>query len=229
MRPGIVWNKGKTVYCVVVDATGRYWNTGGTPAFEAYDAAHWSNYVFTVTDSTGNGDYDRATIPGPADGVYTFKFYQQAEGSPATGDAPAIWTETKRLVGGVWVESPTAQENADAVAAAVLLDPAHKLATNASGYVTSTNGGGGWGAAVGSGADRCTQTITNSTTGLPVADADVWITSDAGGNNVVAGTLQTNSQGNATFLLDAGVSYYLWMQKDGVNPILGQAFTAVAD
>lgn len=81
----------------------------------------------------------------------------------------------------------------------------------------------------GPGSDEVTITWTNSTTNLPVADGDVWITSDSAGTNTVAGTLQTNSQGRATFLLDGGVQYYLWAQKDGVNSIRGAAFTAMAD
>lgn len=79
----------------------------------------------------------------------------------------------------------------------------------------------------GPGADEVTITVTVA--GNPVADADVWITSDAAGTTVVAGTLQTDSNGQATFLLDAGSTYYLWVQKDGINSIQGQSFVAVAD
>ena len=80
----------------------------------------------------------------------------------------------------------------------------------------------------GSGADQVTITI-NDQSGDPIADADVWITSDAAGTNVVAGTLQTNSDGEALFLLDDGASYYLWAQKDGQNSRNGVAFVAEAD
>ncbi len=76
----------------------------------------------------------------------------------------------------------------------------------------------------GSGADRVTISILVA----PIADADVWVTSDLSGTLVVAGTQQTNSVGQTVFLLNAGVTYYLWMQKDGVNPIQGQSFVAVA-
>lgn len=79
----------------------------------------------------------------------------------------------------------------------------------------------------GSGADEVT--VEMQVGGVPLPDADVWITSDAAGDNVVAGTLQTNSEGKAVFLLDAGNTYYLWMQKDGYNSIEGRAFVAVAD
>lgn len=43
------------------------------------------------------------------------------------------------------------------------------------------------------------------------------------------GTSQTNSSGEVTFLLDAGLTYYLWMRKDGIKSINGQSFVAVAD
>lgn len=94
--------------------------------------------------------------------------------------------------------------------------------------ISQTAGGSGGGGSLGSGADQCTMTI-NRTDGSPIPDADVWITSDSAGDHIVAGTLQTNSQGNVTFLLDNGVGYYLWMEKDGEQPILGQAFTAQKD
>lgn len=84
-------------------------------------------------------------------------------------------------------------------------------------------------AAAGSGAGADNVTITWTAGGNPVADADVWITSDPNGATVVAGTLQTNASGQATFLLDAGVTYYLWGERSGVNSLKGRRFVAVAD
>ena len=60
--------------------------------------------------------------------------------------------------------------------------------------------------------------------GTPVADADVWITTDAAGSNTVAGTLQTDSSGEATFSLDPRV-YYVWAQKDGYQWLSGSTLT----
>jgi len=79
----------------------------------------------------------------------------------------------------------------------------------------------------GPGADACTIEVLVG--GSPLADADVWITNDSPGNNMVAGTLQTDSNGEAVFLLDDTNVYYLWAQKDGFNAIQGQQFTASAD
>jgi len=60
-------------------------------------------------------------------------------------------------------------------------------------------------------------TITILEDSVPVADADVWVTSDEAGLNIVAGTLQSNSVGEVEFWLDEGVTYYIWGQKDGHN------------
>lgn len=73
------------------------------------------------------------------------------------------------------------------------------------------------------GATTCTVVLRDGS-GNPVADADVWVTSDAAGLNVVEGTRQTDSFGRATFYLNAG-TYYRWAQKDGTNFTNPSAFT----
>jgi len=67
----------------------------------------------------------------------------------------------------------------------------------------------------GRGADEGTVTIHDSVTDLAVPDADVWVTSNVTGTQVVAGTRQTDSEGIVTFWLDTGSTYYVWCQKDG--------------
>jgi hypothetical protein len=62
--------------------------------------------------------------------------------------------------------------------------------------------------------------------GTPVANANVWITSDSSGNNVVWGTFPTNNAGTVSVRLTPGTTYYLWAEKDGMNPIEGAQFTA---
>lgn len=69
--------------------------------------------------------------------------------------------------------------------------------------------------AAGTGAIEWDYTLTNANTGLPIADADVWVTSDAAGTNFLAsGT--TNQSGVVTFFLDAG-QVYVWRQRSGFN------------
>jgi hypothetical protein len=67
----------------------------------------------------------------------------------------------------------------------------------------------------GSGATTWTYTITNSGTGLPIADVDVWVTTDSAGTNIIASS-KTNQSGVATFYLDTG-TVYVWRQKTGWN------------
>lgn len=76
------------------------------------------------------------------------------------------------------------------------------------------------------GTDLVTLRWVNQSTGTPVADADAWITVDAAGTSVVAGTKQTDSNGYVEFLLTYGNTYYAWFQKDGVEPLWGRQFTA---
>jgi hypothetical protein len=68
---------------------------------------------------------------------------------------------------------------------------------------------------VGAGAIAFTYTLTSSVDASPISDADVWVTTDLGGSNVVAsGTTDINGQ--ITFYLDAG-TVYVWRQKAGWN------------
>lgn len=72
---------------------------------------------------------------------------------------------------------------------------------------------------VGSGAIEYTVLVQNS--GLtPIAGAEVWLSTDSAGTNVIAGALSTDASGLATFYVDAG-SYYLWVSAEsytGTNP-----------
>lgn len=86
-------------------------------------------------------------------------------------------------------------------------------------------GGGGGGSAQGPGEDPVVVEIVVG--GSKIADASVWITESPDIDDLVAGTLQTDSDGRVTFLLTYGLDYYLWAKKDGsINPILAQLFTA---
>ena len=69
-------------------------------------------------------------------------------------------------------------------------------------------------AAVGTGAIKHPIDVTSD--GIPIDGAEVWITTDAAGDNVVAGTLPTDAFGRVEFMLDAG-SYYAWIQAAGHN------------
>lgn len=73
------------------------------------------------------------------------------------------------------------------------------------------------------GAGAITHTLTILDSGsLPIANVEVWISTDLAGTNVVAGTLITDAFGEVIFYLDAG-TYYVWRNKPGVtfttNPV----------
>lgn len=52
------------------------------------------------------------------------------------------------------------------------------------------------------------------TSNNPIAGAQVWLTSDAGGRTTIAGTLITDSTGTVTFEVPTGI-YYLWRLAAG--------------
>ena len=67
-----------------------------------------------------------------------------------------------------------------------------------------------------------TRTISLSASGDPLQGASVWLATDAGGSNVIAGPLTTDSFGVVTVLVDIG-TYYVWARKDGFEAILGES------
>lgn len=72
----------------------------------------------------------------------------------------------------------------------------------------------------GAGAIAFTYTLINSIDSLPIDGAEVWVTTDLAGSNVVAGPQNTDSFGVVRFYLDAG-TYYFWRRKagwTGANP-----------
>lgn len=75
--------------------------------------------------------------------------------------------------------------------------------------------GGAGGSGGGSGAIPFVYTLTDADDGTPIDGAEVWITTDAAGVNVIASGI-TGAYGVVTFMLDAGV-VYLWRKKSGYN------------
>ena len=61
---------------------------GNGVSMESYNQAHWANYVNSVSEQSGSGEYV-FSVPGylPA-GLYKATFYIPLGGSPAAGDTP---------------------------------------------------------------------------------------------------------------------------------------------
>ncbi|MEM6362817.1 MAG: hypothetical protein AAF745_00210 [Planctomycetota bacterium] len=74
-------------------------------------------------------------------------------------------------------------------------------------------------------ADETQRYIVKSDIGNRVDGAEVWVTSDLAGQNMVAGILTTNDQGYVDLRLAPGETYYIWRQHEDytfTNPV---AFT----
>jgi len=67
----------------------------------------------------------------------------------------------------------------------------------------------------GAGAITWTYTLTDSVTSAPIDGAEVWITTDVEGTNVIASGV-TNTLGVVVFTLDAATLYF-WRKKAGYN------------
>lgn len=77
---------GQTLYGNILSASDGQVANGS--ALEAYNQAHWANYVITMTEQAGSGRY-LLSVPGYlAAGRYFAFIYLQAGGSPAAGDTP---------------------------------------------------------------------------------------------------------------------------------------------
>lgn len=77
-----------TVYARVYNNVGQVWNTAGTPAFEAFNAANVTDYDIAATQQSTTGRWI-ATMPATIlSGTYYYTFYLQSGGSPAVGDSP---------------------------------------------------------------------------------------------------------------------------------------------
>lgn len=72
---------------------------------------------------------------------------------------------------------------------------------------------GGLASSAGAGAKKHTHTVTES--GLPMADVDIWCSTDVAGDNIIASG-KTDQNGEVIFFLDVG-TVYMWRQKSGKN------------
>lgn len=92
---------GKTLYAVLINSIGQVRNTSGTPAFEAYNGANWTDYDMALTEA-GAGIY-LATMPAVAAGMYSYAVYERAGASPAVTDTlrgvgNIAWSGTAEIV-----------------------------------------------------------------------------------------------------------------------------------
>lgn len=75
---------------------------------------------------------------------------------------------------------------------------------------------------LGSGATQVNVSVVSNS--VPLVGARVWITTDAQGTNIVAGTVLTDTNGVATFFLNTG-TYYAWVSDPGYQGTLPMVVT----
>ncbi|GMW01459.1 MAG: hypothetical protein AMXMBFR84_25960 [Candidatus Hydrogenedentota bacterium] len=138
---------GLDLYGYLVDDDGEYWSGS---AFEVYNNTHWADYAIALTENGASGHYSADVPEGLAAGQYVFGIREQGGENPAEADenlpnSILDWTgeavyQLSTAVAAIsaygdahWVAPTTS-----AIATALLVTPANKLATDGSGYVTTT-------------------------------------------------------------------------------------------
>jgi hypothetical protein len=97
---------GFTVYGGIVDrASGNYWNGA---SMEAYNQAHWANYVVSMPENAGSGTYVMTVPGGLPNGQYWVLPYLRINPSPTVGvDTPLDVLRLDWLSGNaIYVGSP---------------------------------------------------------------------------------------------------------------------------
>lgn len=147
-------------------------------------------------------DYDPASKPGVATALFNEIMEDDAGVSRFTENALE--------------QGPGGGSGGDATAANQATIIAHLTDVKGTGFVADTDSLVDLvHTSAGAGAITYTYTLTDADSGDPIAQADVWVTTDEAGTNVIASDT-TNDSGEVVFYLDAG-TYYFWRNKSGVN------------
>jgi len=77
----------RTCYVLIRNRNGLIWNTsGGTGAFQAYDASVYTSYAISASEQGSNNFYTAAFPAAIPAGVYSVSAHQQLGGDPAQTD-----------------------------------------------------------------------------------------------------------------------------------------------
>lgn len=201
-----VTTSGLTLYAVLINSVGQFWNTSGTPAFETYNVANWTDYDIILTE-TGAGIYF-GDMPAVASGNYSYVVYEQAGVIPATtdtlkGTGSISWDGTSE---GIVLNNLSIDRIWDEPLSNHLIvgTMGKKLNDLSSSF--------------GNGSIVYPYSVTDASL-IPIADALIEVSTTIDKTNVVASGY-TDFLGNITFYLDPG-TYYFFTTKAGwtfVNP-----------
>jgi len=204
--PLALWTLGDASGSVATELVNGWNGTYSNPTLAAGDV------VYEI-DGVAGGNLGTLPVVTPA-GTRSVKVVMTA--GEMNGDnivvkfvdqtSPKEWSDMMIVI------QTSANQIDDLALAATALSTAVWTGTKA-GYLDAAVSGAVSGA--GSGAISWVYTLTDSVTTLPIANANVWVTTDLAGTNVIRnGT--TDAFGIVTFNLDAG-TYYYWRQKSGYN------------
>jgi len=80
---------GKTLYVVLHNAAGQYWDTTGTPAYETFVPADWANYDIAATETPADSYQYIAAVPAvTTDALVYVTYYERAGAAVAIEDLP---------------------------------------------------------------------------------------------------------------------------------------------
>lgn len=130
----------------------------------------------------------------------------------ATGTNQLLSTDTRLDNLDAKISTRASQESVTAIPTSPLLSNdarLNNLDTTISSRATQTSVNSGFG----SGKTKWTYTLTLADNVTPIPNANIWITSDIEGNNIISSTV-TDSYGQANFAVDKG-TVYVWCAKTG--------------
>jgi len=221
--------------------TGRYKITGTIPAYSAGDQVQIS-VAAAVNAVAGKGIVDDFVVVGGRPGIDDipiedavvadktgFSLLQTFPSNFAsllissagkvtvgTNDDKSGYALTSALTAqNVWEYATRALTDKAGFALATVPPTAAEVRQEIDAHSTKLDVAVSTRATLGAGGIVWTYTLTNANTHLPIADADIWATTDAAGVNVIASG-RTNQYGIVTFMLDAG-TVYIWRKKAGEN------------
>jgi hypothetical protein len=128
-----------TAYFVVRNSSGQYWYTV-TPAFEAYNAAHWADYDVALVQDGASQNYTGTFPSAITTGVYQLSAYAQAGGSPAVGDVYLGGKSDFQWSGTAIVSLDSRVKPSDTVARVTVTDAVTGAVGSVTGAVGSVTG-----------------------------------------------------------------------------------------
>jgi hypothetical protein len=129
---------------------------------------------------------------------------------------PPTRTEATADKAAIIAALPAAPDNTSVAAIKVVTDQMRFTVANQVDSNALTGGGGGGGGLAGAGATLETIHIETAAH-APIPNAGVWLSTDSAGADVIAGTLYTDDAGDVAFMVDIGVSYYVWCDSPRAN------------